>query len=201
MFTFSQQGHRAYFKTRITLSGAVLPDSILWTHTNTLFDTPRDPNPGLEALIHKDIAGFIKEHGRPSERGAVLDLRTVTALEASENSKTAHRATALQSFILENRNRLLEDEARLASLLGVEMGVMPTCVQWDRWTRRIDVAWTARTTNVLEAVKLGILAPPEDATKRDLVRRMLSEKRWCVKRALNQFWDNEVEFEEWWVNE
>ncbi len=79
--------------------------------------------------------------------------------------------------------------------------VSPYSIRYHQKTGRVSVSWVARTANIHEAMKLAMVAPPNDVKKRKIMRASLRSKPDEVRRIYDEFADNGIDLEKWWIED
>ena len=95
----------------------------------------------------------------------------------------------------------MRDEERITSIIGIKIVTTPDQIRYFTKTGRVSVSWQARTANSIEAMKLAIIAPPNDVKKRNFLRGWLRSKSDEVEEICKYLAENNLEFRKWWVDE
>jgi len=83
---------------------------------------------------------------------------------------------SIESVISTNRCTLIDDEAGLAEKLGVRMRVYPECTTLYEKTGRVSIKWVATTQGIRNAIKLFMIAPPNDIRKNKIVQDWIATR-------------------------
>jgi hypothetical protein len=100
-----------------------------------------------------------------------------------------------------NPNNLIEYEVEIARRLGVELIHEPQSIFYHKRTGAVTVSWNARTANKIEAIKLSMIAPPNDVKKRKVMQKTILNNPDIVDDILNAHTGNGVDIERWWNKE
>ena len=201
VFRFSWRAKCVLVENIVPHDGTVAESAISWTHSNVLHPGPKGEKYGVRPVVDDGDIAFIKEHGIEYEESWALETSDIKDLRESPKPDVASTASALYDKVYNNPNRLIADGQKVTDSIGVEMKVTPRTVHYFKKTGRVTVAWEIRTARVQEAVKLAIIAPPDDVKKRDAARRILARNPEHVKDALKWFADRGVNMEPWWTGE
>jgi hypothetical protein len=82
----------------------------------------------------------------------------------------------LYGIIRENRNRLINDEGKLAERLGIEVVIEPEEVAYYEKSGRVSLKWEARTQGVNSMIRWALICPPNHPEKE------VALKKWLTKR-------------------
>ena len=198
VFEFCWEARCAYIEDLIPQDGSVSRSSISWCHSNALVAGSMSEKYKMGPKIEADLVEFIKKQGDKSDKGKTIRRGTWVDLKDSKDPAIAEKAIRLEKCIAENRNRLIDDEKRIAETLGIDVKVVASSVNWQERTGRVSISWTATPKDIFEAIKLGMIAPPNDVTKRGIVKEMLRRKNEDVEKALKFYEDRGVHIEQWW---
>ncbi|MBS3793438.1 MAG: hypothetical protein KGY80_00875 [Candidatus Thorarchaeota archaeon] len=178
--------------------GTVSSNYIHWTHSNVLDAAEKAEIYNIEPKVGEEEIELIKEHGTREEYSWVLSYMELQKLQKTESEEIRRVARNLWDTVIENPNRLVQDEVRIVRRMGIEYSRMPYTIRYYTRTKRVSVAWTAVPDGILESVKLMILAPSNDVVKREKMRDILRERPEDVKRAKEYFAKKGIQFAEWW---
>ncbi|MGY5852368.1 MAG: hypothetical protein RTU92_02245, partial [Candidatus Thorarchaeota archaeon] len=152
-------------------------------------------------IIDQEMIDLIQEHGKPEKKSWKLTLRQLTDLANDENVKIAAKAVEFIQRIFMNPSNLVLDECAIAESLGIKVLAVPYDIRYFRKSGRVSVAWSARTANSEEALKLAIIAPPNDVKKREILKRWIRSKLIDADKYWNEFVRKGFEIERWWLDE
>ncbi len=148
-----------------------------WTRSVSLLDPQKDAKYGIDYGITEEMIQFIHDHGEYIEyfNGKyhpryVLSGGTLRELEKLNDSIVASKAQAFSRFIDENKSILMTTEEGLLSRIDVES--VPSCIEISHYigTGRVSALWRARTQTLDDAMRVAILAPPDDEIKKQKVQ-------------------------------
>lgn len=142
---------------------------------------------GFRSKISHEEIEFIKSHGqkkdlifsRPEYPTSAIRLRwgALEQLTDSEDPQIEYLAKQLKSTVIENPSILLEDELRICESLGVTVNHYPVKISYFLKTGRISVSWQAQTALKEDAMRLGLMAPPND------VKKNVAFKQWMLTES------------------
>ncbi|MFW9912916.1 MAG: hypothetical protein ACFFEU_10620 [Candidatus Thorarchaeota archaeon] len=199
IFDFCWKALCSFMEDLIPQDGSVGSNVISWSHSHALHPGNKIRRYKTEPLIGNQEIELIKKHGRKEKYCWVLSLAKLRELEESEDPKEAKSASYLLKVLYDNPNKLIEDGKKIAEQLEIKISIDPSNIRYYRRSGRVSIAWTARTKGVLQAMKLAIIAPPNDVKKRTLLRNILRRKSKFVEQALSELRDSGVDIEEWWL--
>ncbi|MHA2142630.1 MAG: hypothetical protein ACXADD_14155 [Candidatus Thorarchaeota archaeon] len=198
---FSREAQCALFGDIIPQDGTVYRKRILWFHSNTL-DSPRKSEVyGIKSKIEKSQIDLIKDHGNRERHGWVLRYGKLNEICASREISARTEAEKLRKIVYDNKNKLIQDQLEIAGMIGIQYHAKPYAIWFHERTGRVSVSWTAEPKGVLESIKLGMIAPPNDVVKRRLVKDLIRKNPSYVKKAMNQLGDCGIEVPRWWEEE
>jgi len=100
--------------------------------------------------------------------------------------------------VIENPNRLIEDQIEIAQSIGANYCAKPYAIRYHNRTGRVSVAWTAEPQGLIESIKLGMVASPNDVVKKNSVKRVIENHPEYATEAIQQLLDSGIEIERWW---
>ena len=195
---FSPRAKYAFYEDLIPQDGTISGNSIQWTHSNTLDAVNKAEVYGVESKIGKKEVDMIKEYGKKEKNCWVLTYRVLDGLRNSELAEVRYEAQKLWNSVYENPNRLIQDQIEIIRGVGINYRAKPYATRYHQRTGRVSVAWTAEPEGLVESIKLGIAAPPNDIVKREKVKRIMKNHPEYVSKAISQLNDRGIEYNEWW---
>ena len=190
----------AFMEELIPQDGTVKSSRMSWTHSHALHPGNKIGKFGVFPIISQEEANLIIEHGEPGKNCRRLSMGKLIELKGKSH-QIAQIAAELEKKILRNPNNLINDEKRIAENLGVKVVVSPYSIRYHQKTGRVSVSWVARTANIHEAMKLAMVAPPNDVKKRKIMRASLKSKPDEVRRIHDEFADNGIDLKKWWIED
>ncbi|MHA1588220.1 MAG: hypothetical protein ACTSV9_05520 [Candidatus Thorarchaeota archaeon] len=190
----------AFMEELIPQDGTVKSSRMSWTHSHALHPGNKIGKFGVFPIISQEEANLIIEHGEPGKNCRRLSMGKLIELKGKSH-QIAQIAAELEKKILRNPNNLINDEKRIVKNLGVKVVVSPYSIRYHQKTGRVSVSWVARTANIHEAMKLAMVAPPNDVKKRKIMRASLRSKPDEARRIYNEFADNGIDLEKWWIED
>ena len=110
-------------------------------------------------------------------------------------------AERLYDIVFQNPNRLIMGEKHIVEKLGIKVRCVPVSVFYHGKTGRVSVAWVIHTASAEEAMKLAMIAPPNDVKKREIIRDWLRSIPEDVKRVQAELVRSGVEVRKWWIDQ
>ena len=154
-----------------------------WTRAVSLLDPQKDAKYGIDYGITDEMVQFIRDHGEYIEyfNGKyhpryVLSGGKLRNLEESKNPLIATKAHAFSTLLNRNKPVLMITEQGLLSRINAES--IPTCTELFHYigTGRVSALWRARTQSLDDAMRVAILAPPDDEIKKQHVRSWIKSE-------------------------
>ncbi len=197
--TFHDEALRKFVGEVVSQDGTVRAGRISWSHSNAL-------NPGSKGLkyrignaIGNREISLIKRHGRKEEYCWALGLGKIRELKKNiDSERDSQLAAKLESCIRRNRNELIDGGLRIAKQLEIKMDTKPYSIRYHKRTGKVSVDWRIFTINKNEALKLAIIAPPNDIIKRGILQKWLKEEAVMVENIRNELTHQGISIEQWW---
>ncbi|MHA1289405.1 MAG: hypothetical protein ACTSPB_18610, partial [Candidatus Thorarchaeota archaeon] len=133
---------------------------------------------GIEAKASKDLVDFVKENGDPMpaaigyEDGERIGISIgeLKRLEKKNDDQISDKARKLLSVVYNNPSSLINDEMDyIMKPLGIELEPKPSMVYYFKDSERLSSRWSAGTTNIDQAVRWALIAPPNHPEKMEKV--------------------------------
>ena len=188
----------AFFEDFVPQDGSVSSSSFDLYQSTAIHPGDKTRSYPQAFKVGRNLIQFIMKHGRNTKKCWVLQRTKLVKLKKSTDPIDEKLARELEKEINRNRNNILDDCVRMARAFGVEMDSKAHTIRYFKKSKKVSVAWVARTIDSYEMVKLGILAPPNDIKKMKIVRDSLRKRSKMVKRAIKELADKGVRVEEWW---
>ena len=201
IFTFSWTTLCALIEELVPQDGSVKPNLIDWSHSHTLHIDTKDTGISFKPLISQEEVDFVIEHGKPYEHYKRLSMGKLERLTKDKNRNTSRVATKLLNHIYQNPNNLIEYEAQIVTILGVKVAKKPVSVFYQKRTGAVTVAWVVRTANKIEALRLGMIAPPNDVRKRRVIQKSILDNPDTVDKILAEYAERGIKVRRWWNDE
>ncbi|MDF1539294.1 MAG: hypothetical protein P1Q69_10380 [Candidatus Thorarchaeota archaeon] len=189
----------AFFEELIPQDGSVTPISISCTHTLALHPGDKEGAFGSSPLIGNAEVEFIKGHGKPGKKNAVLTVSTLVDLTKSEDPDEARIARKLLKTILDNPNKFIKFEKRMADKIGVKTNTVPYTIRYHYKSGRVSVAWYITTAGVYHAIKMAMIAPSNDIKRRQIMRDAIRKRPKLVKKILEELKSVGIHINKWWI--
>jgi len=177
---WSAEAMRAYLEDMIAEEGFVGQGRVIWNRANALCAGNKAERYGFEPRVSNDVVSLIKEQGRKTPKGPegekYLSWGKIKDLQFSDCPNTARAAQELFKACLKNRNRLIDDEVRIAKSLGIEIVTRPMTVSFYEKTRRVSMKWHARTADVDSTIRWALLCSPNHGRKEAILKKWLSKQ-------------------------
>ncbi|MFX1561081.1 MAG: hypothetical protein ACFFBL_10885 [Promethearchaeota archaeon] len=195
---FSPRARCALIEDLVPQDGTISGKRIQWTHTNVLDAAGKSEVYGIEPKVGAREITLIKDYGKKESHSWVLTYGKLRELRYSEIVQTRKIAEELWNCVFENPNRLIQDQIEIVRSLGIEYRSKPYTIRFHERTCRVSVAWTAEPETLLESVKLGMMAPPNDVVKKEIMRDIIKEHPKYVAEAMKQIKGYKFELNRWW---
>ena len=201
IFTFSWDTLCALIEELVPQDGSVKPNLIDWGHSHTLYIDTKEAGISFKLLISQEEVDFVKNHGKPYEHYKRLSMGKLEKFTKDKNRSISRIATKLLNNIYQNPNNLIEYEAQIATILGVKIVKKPVSVFYQKRTGAVTVAWVVRTANKIEALRLGMIAPPNDVRKRRVIQKSILDNPDTVDKILAEYAERGIKVRRWWNDE
>ena len=195
---FSPRAKCALIEDLVPQDGTISGKKVQWTHTNVLDAANKAEIYGVKPKIGKREIDFIKSHGKKEKHSWVLNYGTLKELRYSKSDRIRNIARFLWKCVHDNPNRLILDQIEVVSSLGINYRPKPYTIRYHKRTGRVSVAWTAVPDELLESIKIMIIAPPNDIIKRAKVKDIIKSHSEYVVKALKQFKNQGLDVDRWW---
>ncbi len=190
---------RAFVEDVIPQEGSVGKTFISWSFSSVLNPGIKDLRYEIPPILTRDEVDFIRENGRPGKDCSSLPWLQLLAFKKSEFKEDVQMGTVIETKVIRNPSNLAVDTGALIKSLGVRIRIQPDEITYYEKTGRVSVSWTGRTCNLDEALKLGMIAPPNDVNKREKVRAMICERSEDATRVRKALVRSGLEIEAWWT--
>ena len=190
----------AFIEDLIPEDGSVMPGRIWWTHTNVLHPGEKCEMYDVLPVVGQEEIDFIKKFGNPEAESWRLAMGELRKQKRSRSSEIAQMAERLHDIVFQNPNRLIMSEKRIVENLGIKVRCVPASVFYHGKTGRVSVAWVIHTASADEAMKLAMIAPPNDVKKRGILKDWLRSIPEDVKRVQAELVRSGIEAEKWWID-
>jgi hypothetical protein len=153
--------------------------SFSWTRAIALYDPEKVMKYNLDTDFSQDLLAFVRDKGEYTEETSfqnrdkypryVLIRREMIKLTKDKNPSIASLAKKLRSYIEANLPKLMEHERRLLKAFGADTKPTWDAITFYEETNRVSVLWRIRSKSLDDAMKIAIMAPPDDKRKRSKV--------------------------------
>ncbi|MFW9804642.1 MAG: hypothetical protein ACFFFC_18435, partial [Candidatus Thorarchaeota archaeon] len=180
--------------------GTVTPSRISCTHSMALHAGDKTESYGFVPLVGFKEIELIKSEGEREEDldGWRLQFGKLDDLIISEDAEKKSVAISLHAAAHNNPSNFVLAEHRALERMGVTAVKTPVSVSYYNKSGRVSVAWRWTVTGN-EAIKLAIIAPPNDVEKRGILRNWLLSIPEEVLRIENELTIRGIEFKRWWI--
>lgn len=197
----TQDVKRSYIGDFLSQDGCIGQNMAIWHRANALDGGTKNKKYGFQPRVGLRDKAFVKENGRKEHANAeawALAWGKLEALTSSSDVSTARKAMALKKIVLENPNRLLIDEAEIMRSWGIRVATVPSTIKYYPGTGRMSVVWQGRTRGLRDAIKLSIVAPPQDIAKRRRMQSMITEHPKETRESLTHLTRGGIQCSKWW---
>jgi hypothetical protein len=182
LFKESWEALCAIIEDSIPQDGTVLPRAISWTFSNALNAGNKSEAYDFEPILDKEEVAFIKEIGKSRKNCWSVAWGKLDELAESGYGHSQESSIRIIRKAEENPNRLALNMKAIGTMLGVRIAVSPGTIRLMKKTDRVSVSWYARTRFVSDMVKLGLIAPPNDVRKREILKEYLRPRQDLVRK-------------------
>lgn len=175
----SEKVKRAYLEELIPEDGTFDPSNgFSWFRSHALHAGNKADQYQFKPKVTQAGMDLIKTSGKPL-KGTVeqtyISFGNVMKLQEHNDSSISDTAKKLVEAVLENPNRLIEDERKIAESMGIQITQSPENIKFFPKSGRLSVKWRATTTTRDDAIRWAEISPPNDVKKRDEVEDWLQE--------------------------
>jgi len=190
----------AFTADTIPEDGSVRAGRISCTHSMMLKYGAKNNKYGFLSLVGNDEIKLIKKHGKRDGDSWNIPIGKLKKLRDSDNSKEAQTASKLYRIVFENPSNQINDETQIIESLGVELSVAPICVHYHKKTGNVTVSWRWTTAGEKEAMKLAIIAPPNDVKKKSILGKWLLENPEETEKMYRELRSQDIDVSRWWID-
>ncbi|MFW9850332.1 MAG: hypothetical protein ACFFF4_14465, partial [Candidatus Thorarchaeota archaeon] len=171
-----------------------------WTRSVSLIDPEKDSKYKLDSDLTPEFLQFIRDNGEFIEENSYTTKNTaypryiltgskLSGLTKSDETHKSVFANSLCAIITSNKSKLMVGEEKMLSRIQVES--IDNCdeITYYLETGRVSALWRARTRTKDDAMRVAILAPPDDVVKRTEVLNWIQTQPKRYKRILNEIID------------
>ncbi|MHA1769740.1 MAG: hypothetical protein ACTSV3_07840, partial [Candidatus Thorarchaeota archaeon] len=201
-FEESKKACFAIIEESLAQDGSVGKGYASWSFSNTL----NSGNTGMydkPDIISPDEIELIKKEGTQYKKPACWQLpwTRLVELKKSESEETSRLARSIEDKILAHPNKLILSIYGIAKRVGLNIPIVVDNIRFYHKTGRVSVAWRARTKKGNNAIRLAILAPPNDIVKKSVYREWLQSIPDEVDGALEELEAEGYTTTRWWDND
>lgn len=152
----------------------------------------------LESEISPEHISFLKERGTPYRTKPIkyVPRGTLDELANSNDSEVARTTKSLLDIIKKNESNLMKDEKEIAKSFGFKTNTNFAQIRYSLQTGRVSVYWTTSTSGSHEAMKWGIVCPPNDVRKRNAVKEWIQKNPRKVLKAKHDLDTKQLPYDE-----
>ena len=192
----------AFIEDVVPEDGYFLPGRVSITHSVSLHAGDKIDKYAIEPLVGEREVRFIKEHGKKNGSSWRLpfgELRKVIENNEHEHADDVETARRLREAVYRRPNRFILDEKSVFERVGIECKASPISIHFHGKSNSVTVSWRLKTASREEAIRLAILAPPNDEIKRRKMREWLRSIPDRVEEMYRQILKNGVTPRRWWL--
>lgn len=189
---------RAYLEELIPEDGWVAIDKggharIGWSRTIALSDPEKESKYGALNLLAEKHIKLIIEYGdekirtyggKSSDAFRILSISKLDELMNSNDPNIARIAHELDWIVRTNGPQLIFDEQELCEGNGIQTKTaIPSNISYSYQTQRVSVKWQTATSAQEDVALWGLLAPPNDVTKKRKLMKWMKQHSDLVSNA------------------
>ena len=194
----------AFIEDTLPEDGTVSPGRIRCSHSVALHPGDKITTYEMVPLVGETEIELIKSEGNRDEDALVdcwiLPFGRLTNLTYSMNPEEASTAKSLYDAILANPSNFVLVEQYVLERLGIESSRTPVCVSFYPKSGRVSVSWQWAVYGD-DAVRLAIIAPPNDVVKRNILASWLRRIPSRVEGIITELEGEGMKLNRWWVRE
>jgi hypothetical protein len=196
---FSIRAQCAFIEDLVPQDGTISRKRVQWTHTNVLHAGDKTGTYGITPKIGIHEIDLIKEKGKREQHSWVMTYGRLRELQKSESRELQDVARNLWESVYENPNRLIQDEVEIVRSFGIKYIEKPYAIRYHERSGRVSVAWTAEPSELIDSMKLAMIAPSNDEIKQRIMKDLIANHPEYVVAAKKQFEDLGIDVHEWWM--
>lgn len=146
---------------------------------------------GLEDVASPEQADFVRAHGNWKHDVRFGERRRLTKgrldeLENNPNENISNMAKTLKVLVDENKPNLMLDEQKGLNDCGIVTKAYFAYLTYFEKTRRLSALWQYATRTKDDAMRVGILCPPDDFLKKGKVQSWMYGEKDRMQRVLDE---------------
>jgi transcriptional regulator with XRE-family HTH domain len=167
-----------------------------WTRSMALIDPEKDLKYGIDRAFSQEITSFMQAHGTYTEECSfpdresypryVLTKTDIDRLKQDKDIAISNTATWLSSFIESNKPLLMKHEISLLDRIGISTRDSYDDITYYIETGRVSVLFRASTVSLYDAMKVAVIAAPDDKQKRLRVIEWIQSNYALYKQACHE---------------
>lgn len=167
-----------------------------WTRSVALIDPEKDYKYGIDRNFAQDITSFMQEHGKYTEDCSfsqresypryVLSKSDLDSLTQDPDSRISESSKWLSLFIRSNKPILMNHEKNLLNRIDIATRDNYDEITYYIETGRVSVLFRATTVSLDDAMKVAVIATPDDKQKRLKVIEWIQSDYLRYKRICNE---------------
>ncbi|MFW9909604.1 MAG: hypothetical protein ACFFEF_13615, partial [Candidatus Thorarchaeota archaeon] len=158
-----------------------------WTRAVSLTDPEKTKKYKLSSLFSSSLIEFIKTHGNYIDGNSfdkegsyyprfIIHGSSISKLVDSEDNTISELASLLSTVIEENKPKLLIGEQQLIKRIGAKSKSVCSEVIYYLDSGRVSALWRAKTRKLDDAMRVAVLAPPDDIVKKKKVQTWIQSQ-------------------------
>lgn len=199
---WSPEAKQEYMKQMLAEESWIGPDGrIQLSRTNALYAGSKTDEYNFETQLSANAIRFLKESRRMKSlkkkegferiREKYITMGRLKRLAEDPDNESSIAAHEILGVIMNNRNRLLDDEVEIMKSFGVQVSVNPLRVSYHENSDRITITWGADIQRRDSKIRCALAFPPNHPNKIKNTRFFLSslsnQELLEIKDALEEF--------------
>lgn len=184
---WSSEAKQEYMKQMLAEESWIGPDGrIQWSRTNALYAGSKTTEYNFETQLSTNAIRFLKESRRMKSlkkkegyeriREKYITMGRLKRLAENPDNKSSITANEILGVIMNNRNRLLDDEVKIMKSFGVKISVNPSRISYHENSGRITITWGADVQRRDSKIRCALAFPPNHPEKIKNTRTFLSNQ-------------------------
>ncbi|MHA2133897.1 MAG: hypothetical protein ACW99J_08505, partial [Candidatus Thorarchaeota archaeon] len=187
----------AFIEDILPEDGTVAPNVISCVHSVALHPGDMSEKYNLPVTISENEISLVKSKGTKEADHWRLQIGKLTKLKDSLDPVVSEISSSLIEKVMDNPSNLILGEKTVLDKLGVSTVTKPVSVFYFEKTGKVSVSWRW-TAFYDDAMKLAMIAPPNDTKKQGILRQWLLGNLEDVRRLQKELSHSGTEFETWW---
>lgn len=172
----------SYMQEMLAQEGHVDKHGVIrWPRSHALHDGNKGPRMGFKSKISQDALEFLRHSREMHKHQGIVTEQSIAVgrldfLKESNDIHLSSIANELSNVIWNYRNRLIDDETKIARSLGISISLKPARVSYFEKSDRVSVKWQARIKGYESKIRSALIIQPNCDTKETILSEWLAKQ-------------------------